>query len=84
MRLLVEGELKPAGGIVGTGFDEFRWPRPVRLGDEMHIECGILDVRASKSRADQGAIKVRTTTFNHTNEAVYIQVGNLLVPRRSQ
>jgi acyl dehydratase len=23
MRLLVEGELKPAGGIVGTGFDEF-------------------------------------------------------------
>jgi acyl dehydratase len=24
MRLLVEGELKPAGGIVGAGFDEFR------------------------------------------------------------
>src|SRR2546425_661733 len=51
MRLLVEGELKPAGGIVGTGFDEFRWPRPVRPGDELHIECEILDVRASKSRA---------------------------------
>ena len=30
MRLLVESELKPAGGIVGAGFDEFRWPRPVR------------------------------------------------------
>src|SRR5439155_718179 len=28
MRLLVESELKPAGGIVGAGFDEFRWPRP--------------------------------------------------------
>jgi hypothetical protein len=28
MRLLVEGELKPAGGIVGAGADEFRWPRP--------------------------------------------------------
>ena len=26
MRLLVESELKPAGGIVGAGFDEFRWP----------------------------------------------------------
>jgi len=82
MRLLVEGDLKPAGGIVGTGFDEFRWPRPVRPGDELHIECEIIDVRPSKSRADQGLIKVRTTTFNHNNEVVQIQVGNLLVPRR--
>ena len=31
MRLLVESELNPAGGIVGAGFDEFRWLRPVRL-----------------------------------------------------
>jgi acyl dehydratase len=84
MRLLVEGELKPAGGIVGTGFDEFRWPRPVRPGDELHIESEILDVRASKSRPDQGLIKVRTTTFNQNNEAVQIQVGNLLVPRRAK
>src|ERR1051325_8847447 len=30
MRLLVEISLKPAGGIVGAGFDELRWPRPVR------------------------------------------------------
>ena len=45
MRLLVDGELKPAGGIVGTGFDEFRWPRPVRPGDELHVESEILEVR---------------------------------------
>jgi acyl dehydratase len=32
MRLLVDSELKPAGGIVGAGFDEFRWPLPVRPG----------------------------------------------------
>jgi acyl dehydratase len=31
MRLLVEGELKPAGGIIGLGFDEFRWPLPCVL-----------------------------------------------------
>ena len=29
MRLLVESDFKPAGGIVGAGFDELRWPRPV-------------------------------------------------------
>ena len=83
MRLLVDGELKPAGGIVGTGFDEFRWPRPVRHGDELHVESEILEVRPSKSRPDQGLIKVRTTTLNQNNEAVQVQVGNLLVPRKA-
>jgi acyl dehydratase len=83
MRLLVDGELKPAGGIVGTGFDEFRWPRPVRPGDELHVESEILEVRPSKSRPEQGLIKVRTTTFNQNGEAVQIQVGNLLVPRKA-
>src|SRR5262245_16022558 len=38
MRLLVESGLRPAGGIVGAGFDEFRWPRPVRPGDALRIE----------------------------------------------
>lgn len=82
MRLLVESELKPAGGIVGTGFDEFRWPRPVRPGDELRVECEVLEVRTSKSRLDQGLIKVRTTTLNQDGEAVQISIGNLLVPRR--
>ncbi len=82
MRLLVESELKPAGGIVGAGFDEFRWPRPVRPGDELRVESEVLEVRPSKSRPDQGLIKVRTTTLNQNGEAVQISIGNLLVPRR--
>lgn len=82
MRLLVEGDLKPAGGIVGAGFDELRWPRPVRPGDELRVESEVLEVRASKSRPDQGVIKVRTTTLNQNNEAVQVSVGNLIAPRR--
>ena len=82
MRLLVESEFKPAGGIVGAGFDEFRWPRPVRPGDELRVEVEVLEVRPSKSRPDQGLIKVRTTTLNQNSEAVQIHVGNLIVPRR--
>lgn len=82
MRLLVEGDLKPAGGIIGMGFEEFRWPRPVRPGDELRLESEVLDVRPSKSRPDQGLIKVRTTTLNQEGEAVQITVGSLLVPRR--
>ena len=80
MRLLVEGELRPAGGVIGAGFDEFRWPQPVRPGDELRIESEVLEVRPSRSRPHQGLIKLRTTTQN--NEAVQVQIGNLVVPRR--
>jgi acyl dehydratase len=83
MRLLVEGDLKPKDGVIGTGFDEFRWVRPVRPGDELYIESEILEVRPSKSRLDQGLIKLRTTTFNQNAEPVQILVGNLLVPRKT-
>jgi acyl dehydratase len=84
MRLLVESELRPAGGIVGAGFDEFRWPRPVRPGDELRVESEILEVRPSKSRPGQGMIKVRTTTLNQNDEEVQAHVGNLVVPRRPE
>ena len=82
MRLLVDSDLKPAGGIVGAGFDEFRWPRPVRLGDELRVESEVLEVRPSKSRPERGLVKVRTTTLNQHNEVVQVSVGNLVVPRR--
>lgn len=84
MRLLVESDFKPAGGIIGAGFDEFRWPRPVRPGDELHLEIEVLEARPSKSRPDQGLIKVRTTTLNQNDEPVQVHVGNLIVPRRKK
>lgn len=82
MRLLVASDLKPAGGIIGAGFDELRWPLPVRPGDELRVESEILEVRPLKSRADRGVVKVRTTTLNQRGEAVQVSVGNLFVPRR--
>ena len=82
MRLLVASEFRPAGGIIGTGFDELRWPRPVRPGDELRVESEVLEVRTSKSRPESGLVRVRTTTFNQLDEPVQIFVANLLVPRR--
>jgi acyl dehydratase len=83
MRLLVDSELKPAGGIVGAGFDELRWPRPVRPNDILRVQSEVLEVRPSRSRPNQGLIKVRTTTLNQNGEAVQIFVGNLIVPSRA-
>ena len=81
MRLMAEGEFKPAGGIIGVGFDELSWSRPVRPGDELYAKSEILEVRPSKSRSDRGLIRVRTTTYNQNDEAVQSFVGNLIVPR---
>lgn len=82
MRLLVDGGAPIAGGIVGAGTDEMRWPRPVRPGDELRAESEVLEIRPSRSRPREGFIKLRTTTFNQNDEPVQILVANLLVPRR--
>ena len=84
MRLVIQSEFKPAGGLIGAGFDELRWPRPVRPGDELHVESEILDVRPSKSRPEQGLIKVKMTTLNQNGEPVMVSIGNLIVPRRPE
>lgn len=81
MRLMTDGEFRPAGGIIGVGFDKLSWQRPVRPGDELYAKSEILEVRPSKSRNDRGLIRVQTTTYNQNDEAVQSFVGNLIVPR---
>ncbi len=82
MKLMVASDLQPAGGIIGVGFEELRWPLPVRPGDDLHVEGEVLEVRVSRSNPRQGLVKLRTTTLNQHGEAVQISVGSLMVPRR--
>jgi acyl dehydratase len=82
MRLLVTGEFKPAGGVIGAG-NEISWSRPVRPGDVLRVESEVLEVRPSKSRPEQGLVKMRSTTFNQKDEPVQVLVANLIVPRRT-
>ena len=49
MRLLVEGGMPLAGGIVGAG-GELDWPNPTRPGDSLQVEREVLDIRPSRSR----------------------------------
>jgi len=82
MRLLVESEFNPAGGIVATVVDELHWPLPVRPGDELQVESEVLEVRPPQSRRNRGMIKMRTTTSNQNGKAVQVFVANLIVLRR--
>jgi len=81
MRLLVTSDLKPAGGVIGAS-NEISWTRPVRPGDDLRIESEVLEVRPSKSRPEQGMIKVRSTTLNQKDEPVQVLTASLVVPRR--
>jgi acyl dehydratase len=83
MRLLVEGESKPAGGIIGLGLDELCWPLPVRPGDELRVEGELGEVSLSQSHPHHGLIKIRATTLNQNGEAVQVFVAALIVPRRN-
>ena len=82
MHLIVNDGPPLAGGVIGAGTDEIKWPRPVRPGDRLRIESEVLEVRPSRSNPKQGIVKVKTTTLNQNNEPVQIFVANLIVPRK--
>ena len=81
MKLLVAGEFRPAGGIIGAG-GELTWPAPVRPGDTLRVVAEILEVRSSRSRPGHGLVKVRVTTLNQRDETVQTFTPTLLVERR--
>ena len=84
MSLVARSEYRSAGGTIGMGFEDMRWPAPVYPGDELRIETEVLEMRASKSRPDRGVMKLRTRTLNQNDEAVQELVAYAMVPRRSR
>lgn len=83
MKLLLASDFRPAGGIVGAGFEELRWPRPVRPGDELHVEAEVLETRRSRSNPGQGLVKLRTATVNQHGDIVQLSIGSVVVPGRA-
>jgi acyl dehydratase len=81
MRLIVGGEMRISGGIVGLG-GEISWPRPTRPGDRLRVETEVVDVRPSRSKPESGIVTVRNTTFNQHGEPAQIATMKLLVPRK--
>jgi len=82
MRLIVESGPPIAGGIIGNRIDELRWLRPVRPGDELRVQCEVVEMRPSKSRPSQGWVRMRNTAHAQDGVAVISFIANLVVPRR--
>jgi acyl dehydratase len=81
MRLIVNGEMRLAGGLVGLG-GEIAWPRPTRPGDTLRVESEILEIVPSRSKPNQGIVKVRSATLNQNGEEVQVFTAKLLVFKR--
>ena len=82
MRLIVDGPFRPAGGVIGAGIDDFRWPRPVRPGDSLRVVSEVIEARPSGSRPTIGIVRVRHTTLNQNDEPVLDSIANHVVQRR--
>lgn len=80
MRMLVEGA-PLAGGIIGFG-GEISWQRPVRPGDELSVECEIIEITPSRSKPTQGVATLRAVTRNQNGETVQILTSKNLVFKR--
>jgi len=81
MRLLVDGGLPFANGLIGLG-GEIAWPKPTRAGDTLHVESEIVEIVPSRSRPNQGIAAVRTETLNQNGEPVCVFTARLLVFNR--
>ncbi len=81
MRLIVTGGIPFAAGTIGFGA-EVEWPRPTRPGDTLRVESEIIEIVPSRSKPNQGLVRVRNTTVNHKGEPVQILTAKLLVFKR--
>ena len=81
MHLLVTGGLPLANGIIGLG-GELAWPKPTRPGDTLRMESEILEILPSRSKPNQGVVKVRSTALNQRGEPVYVFTAKVLVFKR--
>jgi acyl dehydratase len=79
MRLFVD-TMDVAGGIIGMGVDELKWPNAVRPGDDLRLEIEILEARRSKSRPGHGIIRIRNVTKNQRDEVVQAFMASAMLP----
>jgi acyl dehydratase len=64
------------------GWDEIRLPNPVYNGDTLYSETEVLEVRESKSRPEQGIVKVKSRGYNQKGQLVVELTRSVMVWKR--
>jgi len=68
--------------LAAMGFDETRFPNPVRPNDRLVFTIRVDNKRISQSRTDRGIVHCIGTLCNHKHEIVMERGATLLVARR--
>jgi acyl dehydratase len=81
--VLLRHEFSPKPAIVaGLGYDEVRFPNPVRPGDQLTFRSECLEKRESRSKPDRGVIVFRAEVLNQHSQAVLTMKSVVMVARR--
>jgi itaconyl-CoA hydratase len=69
--------------VANLGWDDVKLTAPVFAGDTIYAESEVLEVRSSRSRRDQGLVRVRTRGFNQHDQTVMTFERTVLVYARA-
>jgi len=70
--------------IANLDYEKITHDAPVFLGDTLHAETKILEVKESKTKPDRGIVFVETRAFNQNNEKVLTLRRHILIPKREK
>jgi acyl dehydratase len=68
--------------VANLGYDKVVMPKPVFIGDTMHAESDVVELRASRSRPRAGIVTFRHRLLNQRNEVVCEGLRTALLSRR--
>jgi len=71
------------GVIAAGGWDEIRFHKPVRPGDELSLEVTWTGKRRSESKRDRGIVTATMKLFNQDDEVVLSQKNTIIMRVRN-
>jgi acyl dehydratase len=75
MRLLVDNYISRVASLGSPGADEVHWRKPVRPGDTLSIRVTLIESKVSRSKPNQGTIRVYIEVLNQHREVVMTWKG---------
>lgn len=83
VRTMLLDRLPMMDSMLGTVvWDDLRFHKPARPGDDLSVELEWLEKRVSKSKPDRGIVKMRVRVLNQRDEEVMTQFDTLMIRLR--
>jgi len=68
--------------VANLGLEDVRFPKPLFVGDTIHVETEVVAKRESRSRPDNGILTLEHRAFNQRDVLVAICRRNVMIMRR--